>query len=70
MKDFYGMTVKIGDYVLFTQKSHSSMIRGKVVEIVGDKAKIKGQVMKRKPDEIISEVYYLEFLDQHPEFFI
>ena len=72
MKDFYGITVKVGDDVLYGSgvKGSSHFKRGRIVEIIGDKAKIKGLVKKRNSDEIISEIYYLNFLDKHPEFFI
>jgi len=72
MNDFYGLTVNIGDDVLYASgtKGYSNFKRGKIQDIIGGKAKIKGLVKKRDSDEIISEIYYLEFLDTHPEFFI
>ena len=69
MTDFYGLKVKIGEIVLYSNVK-GGFTRGIITDIVDDKAKLKGVVKRRRSNEIISETPYLEWIQAHPEFLI
>ena len=72
MKDFFGLTVKIGDKVVYVydRKGSSAFIISEITDIIGNKVKIKGLVKKRESNEIMSYKIYEAFLENNPEYLI